>query len=33
MALTVRLGSKLTSFDAISTVGILNDVPVNVLDV
>jgi trimethylamine--corrinoid protein Co-methyltransferase len=33
MALTVRLGSELTSFDAISTVGILHDVPVDVLDV
>ena len=33
MALTVRLGSQLSSFDAISTVGIIHDVPVEVLDV
>jgi len=33
MALTVRLGGKLPSYDAICTIGILQDVPVNVLDV
>jgi trimethylamine--corrinoid protein Co-methyltransferase len=33
MTLMVRLGEKLPSFDAICTIGILQDVPVNVLDV
>lgn len=33
MALTVRLGDKLPSFDAICTIGILQDVPVKILDV
>ena len=33
MALTVRLGGRLASYDAICTIGILQEVPVNVLDV
>jgi len=33
MALTVRLGERLSSYDAICTIGILQDVPVDVLDV
>ena len=33
MALSVRLGEKLPSFDVISTIGILQDVSVKVLDV
>ncbi len=33
MALTVRLGERLSGYDAICTIGILQEVPVDVIDV